>query len=87
MLRYDCVTKSDTFLFDIIDFDFFCSVLLKNVKTVISIPYIRIVVILGCGDNLNYFEFLTLKRLDRGVSFFALKVLDTKKLPFIFIKK
>jgi len=52
--------------------------LLKSVNSIISIPYISAVVILGCGDNLNYFEFLTLKRLDRGVSFFA-----HKKLPSI----
>ena len=52
--------------------------MLKKVKTLNSIPYIYTVVILGYGDNLNYFEFLTLKRLDRGVSFFALILVHIK---------
>ncbi len=46
-------------------------------------PYISAVVILECGDIPIYFEFLTLKRLDRGVSFFAHFIFAHKKLPSI----
>lgn len=61
-------------------------ILLKYVKTLNSILYISTVVILGYGDNLIYFEFLTLKRLDRGVSFFVQKLLGIKNSP-LFYKK
>lgn len=82
--RYECVTKSDTLLSNIFIFAKFWLNLFKKVRTINSIPYISTVVILGYGDSLIYFEFLTLKRLDRGVSFFGKMFTGIKNFPLFF---